>query len=135
MGCHHNSSDMELYFLLESHCGSAEVCEVDLAQFTPWEWDQLVVVGMHALPSQAAAAVGSGDHSVPEFEEQLIFLRQGEVVKVVKRTYDPEKPYHRTVFFESLTKGEKVLSLSPAEALLKVRKEKGPGYKNYYFSR
>lgn len=132
MACHHTPSDMELFNLIESHCGASEACEVDLSQLTPWEWDKLVVVKMHSLPSQVTVAVGINGYTVPEFEEQLIFLQENDVVKVVKRTYNPEKPYNQTVFFEGIPKGEKILSLSSSEASLKIRREEGSNYKNFY---
>ena len=92
---------MLLFKPIEERCDSASTpCRIRLSDVTDFEWDHAGFVRMQAPPPQAAAALGVRSLSMPEFEDWIVFVKGGEVVKVDKRPYHPERPFDRTVFLD-----------------------------------
>lgn len=95
------STTMTSFAPLIEYCkGVATPCKVRLSEITKFEWDRVAFIRMQASPTQAAAALGLKALPKKEFEDLIVFMKGDQIASMDKRPYDPERPFHRTVFLD-----------------------------------
>lgn len=108
--------EMKLYDAITQACAGRAPCEIELAALTPFTWDRVGFVPMHASNKKAALAMGVAALSRPDFEDWIVFVRAGEVVGVERRAYEPEAPFQRTVFLSAGASPREVVVVPLAQA-------------------
>lgn len=99
---------VELFLPLSESCvPGCTPCFVQLGTVTDFAWDRALFIrkeagsslsGGRASVTAAAAAVGLSEVIRKEFDDLVVFVRDGREVERLIRTYDPEAPLRRTVF-------------------------------------
>ncbi len=93
---------------ITDRCRPAARCVIQLREVTPFEWDRMFYFDYGVLPNARRSAVGL-PFDTEELRRQLVFLRNGQVVRNDLLPTDVEKPVENELAFEG---GEQPGSLS-----------------------
>lgn len=93
---------MNLYDRMEKACqGKSENCTVNLGELvTDFDWDRVAFIKMQAWAKDPAALIEVDQLAMDEFEDLIVFANDRQVMRVLKRDYDPETPFDQTIFLD-----------------------------------
>ena len=105
MGCNRRKIDSQqiegkIGAAISQRCGKARNCTVRLSDLTPFKWDKMFYFDYNITPSERRRVVGIG-FDTHELERQIVFLRDGRVVKNEFLPTDIEKPIANEIAFST----------------------------------
>lgn len=91
---------MNLFNVVDQACkGKTASCTVHLGEIvTNFDWDRVAFVKMQAWAKDPASAIGIQELKMDEFEDLIVFANGNKAVHTIRRDYDPEIPFDRTIF-------------------------------------
>jgi hypothetical protein len=84
---------------ITDRCQPAAKCVIQLREVTPFEWDTVFYFDYVVSPAARRGVVGL-PFETAEFQRQLVFLRNGQVVRNDLLPTDVEKPVENELVFE-----------------------------------
>jgi hypothetical protein len=104
IGCNSGARlENEIGRQLKSRCHSAQ-CVVRISELTPFDWDAMLYFSYGVQSSERLEAAGV-KVSTPDLERQLVFLKNGKVVRDELLLTGIENPVEGEVQIEVPTKG------------------------------
>ena len=85
---------------ITDRCRPAARCVIQLREVTPFEWDRMFYFDYAVSPAARRSAVGL-PFDIEEFRRQLVFLRNGKLVRNDLLPTNVEKPVENELDFES----------------------------------
>lgn len=85
---------------INDRCRPAARCVIPLREVTPFEWDRMFYFDYDVSSAARQSAIGLPVHT-EELRRQLVFLRNGKVVRNDLLPTDIEKPVENELVFEA----------------------------------
>jgi hypothetical protein len=90
---------------ITDRCQPAAKCVIQLREVTPFEWDRMFYFDYSVSPAARRSAVGV-PFDTAELQRQLVFLRNGQVVRNDLLPTDVEKPVENELAFKGDEKAD-----------------------------
>lgn len=123
---------MKLFKALDEACAKKEdLCEVNLASITDFNWDKVVFVRMQATTTEFEEVTQIKAVDLPEFDDLVLFFSDGKEVFRDSRTYNPDQGYNKTYFLDFLGNKRHVEAFDREEAIFRLKKSEIGEYFNF----
>jgi hypothetical protein len=124
-GCKHPGKvERGMFAQIRRSCGTANPCSVRIRDFTAFDWDQAFFFLDATTEQERSSALGTREEGSTEFEDQLVFLKNGRVAYQESEPTDVEKPIKDQIAFVT-PDGRNFTSFAP-DAVFAVSIEEGP---------
>jgi hypothetical protein len=105
-------------------CVGTNPCSIRIRDFTPFDWDKAFFFDDATTEQERSNALGTREEGYWEFEDQLVFLKNGRIVHQESEPTNIEKPIKDQIVFT--TPGDSNFASFEANAVFVVSIVDGP---------
>jgi hypothetical protein len=113
-----------LLLQIRRSCVGPKSCSIRIRDFTAFDWDKAFYFNDATTEEERSSALGTREEGYWEFEDQLVFLKNGRVVYQESEPTDIEKPIKDQIGFAA-PEDRNFTSFAP-DAVFAVSIEEGP---------
>jgi hypothetical protein len=115
---------------IKTHCANQPNCTLRISDQTPFSWDKMFVFDSEVGEADRTKILGTKDVGFCEFEAQLVFTKNGQILYQESQIQDVENPSRDQVKFGDPDWAE-ILTFSP-DAVFAVSAESSPAGPWYF---
>ena len=109
---------------LRRSCIGTNQCSIRIRNFTPFDWDRAYFFNDAITEQDRSSTLGTREEGYREFEDQIVFLKNGRVVYQESEPTDIEKRMKNDIAFE--TPEDRNFTTFAPNAVFAVSIEEGP---------
>ena len=133
VGCKNNNDYVrdKIISEIDSKCPNGGECQINLNDFTGFEWDRVVIYSDGASEKEISKSLGFEFKKPGEFHNGIAFVSSSKIIRSESAFSNPEKPSYFDYWVTNISGDENYAIITPQNAIFTGEKLEWQGMDRY----